>query len=158
MTPEYFHRMPERTRYTKLKSFAAASVFIYWAELWESDTSLLIWGSLEKGCLIEKCCLLFSRNSFFQGYLKLKDMYPIFKALLKFCTTKNLFKSFLFQRKKRWNNHKWNGAFLLCRFHRFCMGWKHIEIFQTAHSKEQYPMMLILTKIDLLVTKQLLLD
>jgi len=29
----------------------------------------------------------------FQGYLKLTEMYPILKALLKFCTTKNLVKS-----------------------------------------------------------------
>jgi len=29
-------------------------------------------------------------NSLFQGYLKLKEMYPILKALLKFCITKNL--------------------------------------------------------------------
>jgi len=27
-----------------------------------------------------------------KGFLKLKEMYPILKALLKFCTTKHLFK------------------------------------------------------------------
>jgi len=37
----------------------------------------------------------------FQGYFKLKEIYPILKALLKFFSTKNLFKNVI---KSIWKN------------------------------------------------------